>query len=794
VKLIQDRQEQDEWRGGTTSNGYNQASLLLEKIASNQDSSRIAPDSAVSSSAAFIDHQGPAHPGCFKLLLDLFTRPEQRVYGHMTWHFVYGWGTSLEHSFTGVGGWGAPSDPSTVAALTDPFLPTLKRGSASFAVLAYYDLLTRIPPWLVSRTAAAMTEKPELKPLAEAFDLAHALSAVNGFAGEPLPPGSAWPEPLLPQRDRALSWMKDESVNPLVRCAFAAFVVRHSGHLKGSEELVTAGIDLACQSLEGRWPITALAWQDTVHAFNRLDSQTEAWKTLALRYLTAYHARCADDGESRARGQGYWPLKASLIAGLETAALLGDEREVNRWITTFGDTFEKNIGAVLLLVRHGFAKQSAAIAERIVDGCDGSDFSRGLHHRYQFGDAAALEKALPSFRTPLSALVARIAVATAPRFSHLPGVGDAQSPTWDERAAAAARVAEPLGDEHTQQLRHLFQHIDSSPGAIAALADWATHRSGESADARFERLVKAERYSSTDFRYITAEALTALYQNGDVKPWQDLIQRLAKGFGSDKKKRCDHLHGLGDRLMETAHHFMRGRPAADLLPLADAAEALALAYDHESTAFSGVTRPWLMRQLILALNNQEYASAKRPELKRFLELAPRRKITTAELIDLFFCLSNGDPQNTTARPVQDRLKMLLPVLSRETLATVAMEDWLSPMQTLRARGLLTGPEIRQHAAVLAGDAKRIRHLPLILQVLDEADDEAAALALLRELAAQTTPLENDAIKPLLGAAAYALEKQQPDLARALLKRLSFGEKGPAPAAKAALNALQSKLR
>ncbi len=793
VKLIMDRQEKGEWRGGSTINGYNQASWLLEKIASDASESRLTHESAVSHSANPLVHQLPAHPGCFELMLDLFTRPEQRIYGHLSWHHAYGWGSALEQAYDKAGGRGAPQSAEAVAALTAPFMPTVSRGSAHLAVIAYYDLLLRVPPWQARRTGEAMRRDKEMTPLAEAMELALALSAVNGFAGEPVPAGAAWPEALQARRDQALAWVKDEQVNPLARSSLAAFFVRHGGHLKGSEELVVTAMDLACRCLDERWPVTALAWQDTVHAFNRLDTQTDDWKALARRYLNAYRARCAGDDESRSRGRGYWPERPNVVAGLEMAALLGDEKEVNQWIAKFGDKFEKNMGSVLLLVRHGFAKQAAVIAERIVGGCDGADFSRGLHQHYQFEDVTALEKALPFFKTPLSALVARAAVATAPRSSHLVGGGDAQSPPWDERVAEVAKLAAPLGDEHTVQIRHLFQHLDASPGTMIAMADWAANRSGETLAARLEQQVKAKSYSSSNYRYLAAEALAALYEKGDTQPWRELVTRVAAAFGEDKKKRADNLHALGLQLMKSALHSMSGRPPAELLPLAEAAEALALVHDYDNTAFSGVTRPWLMRQLVLALNGKADDAPKRPELKRFLELANRRKLNLLEIRELLFCMCIGDPQNTTARPLKDRLKMLIPVLSDKTVATSGMKDWIDPLQVLRSRDMLTGPEIRQNAAALARGAWGVRHLPMILQMFEEAGDEAGALALLHKLAKEPGKVDAAPALPWLSAAAYAVEKNQPELAQSLLKRMPKLNNASTPTTKSALAALRSTL-
>jgi hypothetical protein len=794
VKLIQERQEKGDWRGGTTSNGYNQASALLEKVASDGDGSRLLTESAVSSSAVVIDHRGPTHPGCIELLLELFTRPEQRVYGHMTWHFAYGWGAALEQAYGKAGGWGAPGDPEAVAALAAPFLPTLKRGSAGMAVIAYYDLLMRVPPWLVERTGEAMRKNAAMEPLAEALEVALALSSVNGYAGEPQPRDADWPKGMEKERERVLGWINDEAVNPLVRCALAAFVARHGGHLRGSEELVMRAMELACESLDERWPITALAWQDTVHAFNRLDAKTEAWKGMARRYLAAFHQRCADDDESRSRGRGYWPMKAPLVAGLEMTLLLGDEKEVNRWIAEFGGEFEKNVGAVMLLVRHGFGKQASVIAERIVDGCDGGDFSRGLQHRYRFEDAAAMEKALPSFRTPLSALVARVAVATAPRFSHLPGVGDGESPPWEERLATVAKEAAVLGAAHPAEIRHLYQHLESSPGAVAALADWAANRSGERPDARLEKLVKASRYTSSEFRYLTAEAVAALHEKGDAGPWKALVKKVAAAFGKDKKKRADNLHGMGLQLMKVAHHFMRGRQAAELLPLAEAAEALAEAYDFEASAFTGVTAPWLMRELILAMNGKEDEAVNRPEMKRFLDLAAKRRIEVGEVRELLFNLCVGDAKNTKARALEERGKIVGLVLSGKTVAKAGLEGAMNPMQAVRARGLLTGEEIRQQAAVWVSTGWGVRNLPMLLQVFDDAGDEAGALALLGAVAEQGGELDTAQALPLISGAAYAVEKKKPELARALMKRMPKLESATAPEIKAALEGLRFQLK
>jgi hypothetical protein len=384
-------------------------------------------------------------------------------------------------------------------------------------------------------------------------------------------------------------------------------------------------------------------------------------------------------------------------------------------------------------------------------------------------------------------------VATAPRSSNLVGGGDARTRPWEERVAVVAGLAAPLGDEHKTEIRHLYQHLDAAPGAVIAMADWAAHRSGETLDARLEGIVKARGYNSNQIRYYLAEAIAALHDKGDAGPWREAVARVAAACGDDKRKRADNLHGLGLRLMASALHSMRGRPAAELLPLAEAAEALALAHDYEGSVFSGVSRPWLMRQLILALNGKADDAGKRPELKRFLELANRRKIESAEIRELLFVMCVGDPQNTTARPLKDRLKMLIPVLSDKTVATSGMKEWADPLQMLRSRGMLTGPEIRQNAAALARGTWGARHLPMILQTFEEAGDEAGALALLDQLAKERGKVDAAPVLSWLSTAAYAAAKNQPDLARSLLQRMPKLSTASTPATKAALATLRSTL-
>ncbi|MCB1226449.1 MAG: hypothetical protein KDK99_11605, partial [Verrucomicrobiales bacterium] len=726
VDLIEAEQRTKGWDGKKTSNGYNLASQFLEKLAPNTASPlRFQPASAVTEVYGSIQSRDACPPGVMALQLELMTEPDQRRFAHLAWPEAYGWATTLTQDFSAAAGW--VDARSAAASLARPFEPTLDRGSQQLAVLSYYHTAHQVPGWMLRRAQVALAEDEARRPLAEALEVALTLAEVNGFGADPLPVGSPWPEAALPVRQRLLSWMADESVNPLVRCALAAFASRSCANLDGSAEVTLAAMDLACQSLEQAWPVTGYAWLGTVRAFNRLDPTQPSWKSMATRYLTAYTQRASRDSEPRERGRGFWPIRTSVVTGLETALLLGDEARLSAWVQRFGKDFETNVGALQLLIRHRQPTYAKAIAEKILTRCDGANYNSGLHQAYRASDEEALTDVLKSFRTPLSQLLARIAVAGAPRDSFLIGHGAGGVVPHNERIAAVARDVAIFGMKTPEPTDHLFQHCDSAAGGMIEMADWAAHHSGKDPQERARALLGFSKYSSTPYRYLAAEPLKQLYTEGKIEAWKAMIDPLAKQFGEDKLKRSWAVHGVGLCLKDTAMLWARGRPVQELLPAADAALALVEKNDYHS-AWGGAVNSLMFAQAIYALNDRPLPQSE--ALDAAVKIC-RGSVQKAEDLDnLVFSLCSGDANNTCSRPLEERMRLVKLLMSSNFVGTETVQRLPSPLAWMRARGVLTGDEIRAQAVPLAQLWGQTKQLPDLIGILLEKQPMAEVVQLL----------------------------------------------------------------